>query len=509
MRLKLYFISGLAFLLVVPLHAVEQPYYSGHATNEYRNQSPTFNNNGNGVMIANVTYGISRKQFKKLQNKQIKEIKKIINESNNYNNHQRNLLENQLRIAQNKLINFESTYQKENVHRQDADKALLNFKQQLPQAKINAARFSLSNGNTEAAGKIFDEIVRKGSGPIALAAFHSGQLAEDRIDYAKAMKQYSTAVALENNNTQYLFAAGKMAITTADYPQAQKWLEHLLTIRQAENKENIDLALAQHALARVYKSQGRYAKAEPLYLRALSIDEKALGKSHPNVAASLGNLAALYSSQGRYAKAEPLYLRSLEIGEKALGKSHPHVAASLNNLAALYESQGRYAKAEPLFLRALSIYEKALGKSHPHVAASLNNLAALYESQGRYAKAEPLYLRALSIYEKALGKSHPDVATGLNNLAGLYKFQGRYAKAEPLYLRSLEIGEKALGKSHPDVAISLNNLALLYTSQGRYAKAEPLYLRALSILRAAFPNGHPNTKIVQRNYERLKAKMRK
>ena len=80
---------------------------------------------------------------------------------------------------------------------------------------------------------------------------------------------------------------------------------------------------------------------------------------------ALGNLAALYSSQGRYAKAEPLYLRSLEIVEKALGKSHPHVAASLNNLAALYESQGRYAKAEPLFLRALSIYEKALGKSPP------------------------------------------------------------------------------------------------------------------------------------------------
>ena len=36
---------------------------------------------------------------------------------------------------------------------------------------------------------------------------------------------------------------------------------------------------------------------------------------------------------GDYAKAEPLYQRALKISEKALGPEHPDTATSLNNLA--------------------------------------------------------------------------------------------------------------------------------------------------------------------------------
>ena len=63
---------------------------------------------------------------------------------------------------------------------------------------------------------------------------------------------------------------------------------------------------------------------------------------------SLNNLAALYRAQGRYAEAEPLYKRALAIGEKTLGPEHPEVATSLKNLRLLYRAQGRDAEAEPL-----------------------------------------------------------------------------------------------------------------------------------------------------------------
>ena len=39
---------------------------------------------------------------------------------------------------------------------------------------------------------------------------------------------------------------------------------------------------------------------------------------------------------GDYAKAEPLYQRALKIREKALGPDHPDTATALNNLAGLY-----------------------------------------------------------------------------------------------------------------------------------------------------------------------------
>jgi len=288
------------------------------------------------------------------------------------------------------------------------------------------------------------------------------------------------------------------------YAKAEPLYQRALAIyEKALGPEHPDTATSLNNLAGLYASQGLYAKAEPLYQRALAIDEKALGPEHPDTAIDLNNLAALYDSQGLYAKAEPLYQRALAIREKVLGPEHPDTALSLNNLAALYKSQGLYAKAEPLYQRALAVNEKALGPEHPDTALSLNNLAALYKSQGLYAKAEPLYQRALAVNEKALGPEHPGTATSLNNLAALYDSQGLYAKAEPLYQRALAIREKVLGPEHPDTATSLNNLAGLYDSQSLYAKAEPLYQRALAIYEKALGPEHPDTALSLNNLAAL------
>ncbi|MDY6938283.1 MAG: tetratricopeptide repeat protein, partial [Cyanobacteriota bacterium] len=51
---------------------------------------------------------------------------------------------------------------------------------------------------------------------------------------------------------------------------------------------------------------------------------KLLGNEHPHVATSLNNLAGLYKSQGRYEDAEPLYLDALEICDRSLGSAHPN-----------------------------------------------------------------------------------------------------------------------------------------------------------------------------------------
>jgi len=279
----------------------------------------------------------------------------------------------------------------------------------------------------------------------------------------------------------------------AQYEQALPlYLRALEILEKVLGKEHPDVATSLNNLAMLYNSQGKYEEALPLYLRALEIWEKVLGKEHPNVATSLNNLALLYDDQGKYEEALPLYLRALEIFEKALGKEHPLVATSLNNLAELYRNQGKYEEALPLHLRALEIWEKVLGKEHPDVATSLNNLAGLYYSQGKYEEALPLSLRALEIREKVLGKEHPDVAQSLNNLAELYRNQEKYEEALPLYLRALEIKEKVLGKEHPDVATSLNNLANLYYHQGKYEEALPLHLRALEIWEKVLGKEHPD-----------------
>ena len=245
-------------------------------------------------------------------------------------------------------------------------------------------------------------------------------------------------------------------------------------------------------LAIVYQTQARDADAEAVTMRALAIQEAALGMAHPDVATTLNNLALIQSRQGRYAEAESLYKRSLATSEAASGRNHSDLAPALANLGALYYVLGRYADAEPLMRRALSIYKTALGAEHPDVSAPLNNLAQLYRAQARYTDAEPLYKRAISLLEKAFGPNHPNVAASLGDLAELYRTQGRYGDAELLATRALAVNETVFGPGHPAVSATLFNLAVAYGAQGRYADAEPLMRRALAIHEKALGSDHPS-----------------
>jgi tetratricopeptide (TPR) repeat protein len=77
--------------------------------------------------------------------------------------------------------------------------------------------------------------------------------------------------------------------------------------------------------------------------------------------APLGSLAGFLEDTNRYNEAEPLYRRALAIDEKSYGPDHSDVGTNLNDLAVLLESTNRDGEAEPLFRRALAIFEKSYG----------------------------------------------------------------------------------------------------------------------------------------------------
>lgn len=344
-----------------------------------------------------------------------------------------------------------------------------------------------------------------GSGPVSAANW------EELLTLARSFteaQQHDSAIAVakqalrevENTGgvdpTSVAIAASTLGIChyyNGEYAEAEPlYIRALAIFEKALGPEHPDVVSSVYNLAELYYVLGRYAEAEPLLERALAIIKHARGPNHRSVAAILNNLAGLYKAQGRSAEAEQLQKRALRIIEDVEGPYHPDVATSLNNLAITYRAQGRYAEAEPLIKRALVIFKKVLEPEHQLVATGLANLALLYQVQGLLVEAEPLYKRALAIIEKALDPDHPDIAQSLNNLAYLYHAQGRFIEAEPLYKRALAISEKALGLGHPLVATSLNNLATLYHAQGRYAEAEVLYKRVLTICENALEPEHPD-----------------
>ena len=52
---------------------------------------------------------------------------------------------------------------------------------------------------------------------------------------------------------------------------------------------------------------GRYDEALPFWKKALKLGQREFGPEHPSTAVLLNDLALLYRAQGKYAEAEPLF----------------------------------------------------------------------------------------------------------------------------------------------------------------------------------------------------------
>jgi CHAT domain-containing protein len=224
----------------------------------------------------------------------------------------------------------------------------------------------------------------------------------------------------------------------------------------------------------------------------------------------LNNLAGLYDAQGQYARAEPLFERALKIREAALGENRLDVANSLTNLAGLYASQGQYARAEPLFERALQIFEATFGENHPLVAYSLENLARLRLAQHRLDMALPLLQRALAsseqhIRQEVFGLTEKRLASFLYRLRANEERLYAVARAHPdnTRIHSLALASVLLrkGRSIQEVA---NTSHVIYRSLDHSDRAIFERLRTLRTQLAALSLSGPDTLAPSDYQQRLK-----
>ena len=94
------------------------------------------------------------------------------------------------------------------------------------------------------------------------------------------------------------------------------------------------------------------------------------------MASNLVNLGNAFCDQQKHVEAVPVYLRALAIDEKALGNDHPEVAMDLSNLGIAYRALGRADIAQSLFERAHKLMLNALGADDPKTKAVERNLAS-------------------------------------------------------------------------------------------------------------------------------------
>ena len=224
-------------------------------------------------------------------------------------------------------------------------------------------------------------------------------------------------------------------------------------------------------LARIYRSQNRYAEAKELYERAITLMQKTGYRTGEAVAS--GDLGNLFNSVSEYVKAKEYYEKALAISTKIGAKENE--GRCYSNLVSVFHSLGEYIKAKEYCRKALAI-SKEIG-DRAETGKRYGNLGNVFHSLGEYVKAKEYYEKALAISTEIGDRAVEGKCYG--NLGIVFHSLGEYVKAKEYYEKtlaiSMEIGDRA------GEGTLYGNLGNVFCSLGEYVKGKEYYEKALAI----------------------------
>ena len=349
------------------------------------------------------------------------------------------------------LTFIKQSYKHEVVCRKGALMALDKMQRMLGEALYTKAAESVcTKDSTLDAEQILDKVIGKGGKGGAFAAFHSGRLAECRMDFTRATVRFDKAVELDSTNPNYLRAAGLLARKMYQHKKGLVRFMALEKLLARQGKDSVELAKARREVAYSAALFGQHKQADAYYKKAMSSLTKLVGKDHPEMGICWYQVGLLQESQGLYEEAEEPYQKALAIMDKA--GDDMILADILDKSARLHMELEGEAEAIPLLERLLKIKKNSPAPDLAGIIIIYNNVGEAYRICGKYDESEKYYKQALAVTQKLRGKYHPAVGSIYQELAKLCERQRKMdvAKqynemASAIFQRVLEEQEAAAG----------------------------------------------------------------
>ncbi|WP_446008243.1 tetratricopeptide repeat protein [Candidatus Electrothrix sp.] len=352
-------------------------------------------------------------------------------------------------------------YQHEVSCRKGALTALDKMQKMLGETLYNRAATSVcTKDSTLEAEQVLDKVIGKGGKGGAFAAFHSGRLAECRMDFPRAMVRFDKAVELDKGNPHYLRAAGLLARKMYQHKKALMRFMALEKLLVRQKKDSVELAVTRREVAYSAALFGQHKQADAYYKKAMASLEKLVGKDHLEMGISWYQIGLLNESQGKYEEAEEPYKKALTIIKKS---GDPILLADvLDKLARLHMELEGEADAIPLFEQLLKIKKNSPAPDLAGIIIICNNVGEAYRICGKYDESEKYYKQALAVTQKLRGKDHPAVGSIYQELAKLCERQRKMddvkkynEMAAAIFQRVLEEQEAAAGDGDGDGRLTL------------------------------------------------------
>lgn len=216
--------------------------------------------------------------------------------------------------------------------------------------------------------------------------------------------------------------------------------------------------------------RGKYVVAQQKFKKALKDLDLAM-ISDERLAITLNNLALCYCAQGKHQDADPLYQRALSIDQSSGGANKLMLADDFSNIATHYRKQGMNVQAETLYQKALALWEEELGEHSAEVAGCLSNLGVLFCEKGECAAAIKYFKKALSIKGSIYGSKSKEYAWTLVNLATTYCGLNKCEEADPLFEEGVRVLEYTMDPIHPELIEAMENYLRHLKKVGNMEKA--------------------------------------
>jgi len=235
--------------------------------------------------------------------------------------------------------------------------------------------------------------------------------------FAEARLAYEEALAVFKDEQDFdevaivLAGLASISATQQKYTQAVTYLNQATVLLKKTGPAGwlAELRTA-NGFGMVYFAQGKYNKSEKYLRKALAIASArgVVGGVFPAVglAETLNNLASVYVSQRKYKIAEETYIRALTLEQSAVGPTHPALASMYFNLGCLYVVTDRLGNADDQLRRSLAIAAQSETAPAIFVIRILAMLGKVQLRMGQAALAEALLTRALEIARKNAGTEH-------------------------------------------------------------------------------------------------------
>ncbi|HET9178570.1 MAG TPA: tetratricopeptide repeat protein [Terriglobia bacterium] len=273
-------------------------------------------------------------------------------------------------------------------------------------ARLKLAESLLTSGKLEAAGSMYDAII-KGHPGVAEAYYGLGRIRTAQGDLAGAVKSYQKACELFPAYGAAHYALARAYRRLGDLRKSEEQLKlhdaNPTLVPPIQDPLRDALRTRDRGPASIVEQgiqleeAGRIEDSIAAHLKALELD--------PGLALAHANLIILYGKTKQPEKAGEHYREAVRL--------NPNLAEAHYNYGVLLMGEGKMAEAEQAFRRAL--------KANPVYAEAYNNLGVALEQQGKLDEA-------LQSFEKAVERK-PDYRFAHFHIGRILANRNEYAGA--------------------------------------------------------------------------------